>query len=179
MVFKSFTWQQFLIAALILSSVWYLVILPLLYRQQLKDWLGKIGNKPDLRPAGREWDEELEEAPEAVEEDGLMGKPRMPEGVSRMSMDMFGFAPEVRTDDDESRERQQGLVPDAIEELKSIFHILEREQGTKADFISLFGLVKAKYAGIRDTPGEQALNDYIRENALFPISDEELTQLWN
>jgi len=176
MLFKSFTWQQFLIAAMILSSVWYFVILPLLYRQQLKDWFGKKGNKPDLRPVSHEWDEELDDAPED-EENELMGKSKMPEGVSRMSMDMFGFAPDV--EDKESRERQQSLVPDAIEELKSIFHILEREQGTKNDFISLFGLVKAKYAAIRDTPSERALNDYIRENALFPISDEELTHLWH
>lgn len=176
MVFKTFTWQQFLIAAVILSGIWYLVVLPLLYRRKLKEWLGEKGKKPDLRPAHRDWDEELDDLPEEEDND-LLGKPKMPEGITRVGMNMFGFAPDLA--DDESRERQQGLVPDALEELKSIFHILEREQGTKEDFISLFGLIKSKYAAIRDTPSERALNDYIRENALFPISDEELANLWN
>jgi len=178
MVFKLFSWQQFLVAVLILSSIWYLMLLPLLYRRQLKDWLERKDGKPVVAPLRREWDEELEDDP-AKEEDELLGKPKLPEGVSRLNMDMFGFAPDVSEEKEDSRELQQSLVPDVIEELKSIFHILEKEQGNKDDFISLFGLVKAKYAGIRDTPSQRALNDYIRENALFPISDEELTNLWN
>lgn len=178
MVFKLFSWQQFLVAVLILSSIWYLVVLPLLYRRQLKDWLERKGGKPVVMPLRREWEEELDDDP-ANEEDELIGKPKLPEGVSRMNMDMFGFAPDVSEDTDDSRSVQQGLVPDVIEELKSIFHVLEKEQGNKADFISLFGLVKAKYTSIRDTPSQWALNDYIRENALFPISDEELETLWN
>jgi hypothetical protein len=178
MVFKLFTWQQFLVAALILSSIWYLVVLPLLYRRPLKDWLERQGEKPVVEPLRREWDEELEDDP-ADAKDELIGKPKLPEGVSRLTMDMFGFAPDVSEEEDDSRAVQQGLVPDVIEELKSIFHVLEKEQGNKDDFISLFSLVKAKYAGIAGTPSQRALNDYIRENALFPISDEELNHLWH
>jgi hypothetical protein len=178
MVFKLFTWQQFLVAALILSSIWYLVVLPLIYRKPLKDWLESKRGKPEVAPLRREWDEELEDDP-ADEENELIGKPKLPEGVSRLSMDMFGFAPDASEAEDDRRALQQSLVPDVIEELKSIFHILEKERGNKDDFISLFGLVKAKYAGIRGTPSLRALNDYIRENALFPISDEELNTLWN
>jgi hypothetical protein len=179
MIFKSFTWQQFLVAALVLSSIWYLVVLPLLYRKQLKVWLERKGKKQSVEPLRRDWDEELEEEPEAGAEDELIGKSKLPEGMSRLDMNMFGFAPDVQEDEDESRELQQSLVPDVIEELKSIFHILDKEEGNKADFISLFDLVKSKYAAIRDTPSERALNDYIRENAPFAISDEELTNLWN
>ena len=178
MVFKFFSWQQFLVAALILSSIWYLLVLPLLYRRQLKDWLERKDGKPVVAPLRREWEEEQENDP-ANEEDELIGKPKLPEGVSRLNMDMFGFAPDVSEDEDDSRAVQQGLVPDVIEELKSIFHVLEKEQGNKADFISLFSLIKAKYAGIAGTPSQRALNDYIRENALFPISDEELNHLWH
>lgn len=175
---KHFTWPQFLIAALILSSIWYLVVLPLLYRRQLRDWLVSFRRKPDVRPLGREWEEELEdEAGSGEEPDDLMGKSRLPEGVSRVPMGSFGFAPEVAEDD--GRDRLLGLVPDALEELKSIFLVLEREGGNKADFIALFGLVRAKYAALAGTPSETALNDYIRENALFPISDDELMHLWN
>ena len=156
--------------------MWYLVALPLLYRKQFKDWLDRKSRKPTIEPLRREWDEEMEDEPEAGDE--LIGKSKLPEGVSKLGMNMFGFAPDISEEVD-SLELQQGLVPDVIEELKSIFHILEKEQGTKEHFISLFALVKAKYSAIRDTPSERALNEFIRENALFPISDEELTNLWH
>jgi len=177
MLFKTYTWQTFLVAAAILSSIWYLVVLPLLYRKQIKVWLDRKDGKPKIVPLQKDWEAELEQEA-GTEEEELIGRSKLPEGVSRLSMDMFGFAPDVSGESEEGRQLQQSLVPDMIEELKSIFHILEKEQGGKDDFISLFGMVKAKYAAIRDTPSEQALNDYIRANALFPISDEELTNLW-
>ncbi|HEY9002813.1 MAG TPA: hypothetical protein VIM89_15780 [Mucilaginibacter sp.] len=175
MLFNHFTWQQFLVAALILSSIWYVVVIPLLYREKLKAFFDRNKAHKPVEPLGHEWDEEL--ADELEQTDELMGKPVLPEGMSKVSMSMFGFAPTLE-ELDERRQRQQGLVPDVIEELKSIFHILEKEQGSKADFIALFGLVKVKYGAIRGTPDERALNEYIRENVLFPISDEELTNLW-
>lgn len=175
---KHFTWQQFLITALILSCIWYSFVLQLLYRQQLKDWLGRRNGKPDVRPVSREWDEELKEEPNPRDEsDDLMGKSKLPEGVSRVPMDRVSFASDIVKEVD--RDRLLGLVPDAIEELKSIFQVIEKEQGTKDDFISLFALVKSKYEALAGTPSQTALNDFIRENALFPISDDELTHLWN
>lgn len=174
MLFKSFTWQHFLVAAILLSCLWYFTILPLLYRKQIRVWLDQKDKKKGVEPLRKTWDEETEPEPELVAENELLGKSKLPAGVERVSMDAFGFA-DV---DDGGRELQQGLVPDAIEELKTIFHILETEGGGKADFISLFGLVKSKYADLRGTPSGHALNDFIRENALFPISDEELTHLW-
>lgn len=128
---------------------------------------------------GHAWDEEFEDEP-VNDEDDLMGKSVLPEGMSNLSMAQFGFAPRISNEDlDESRERQQSVVPDILEELRSIFHILETEQGTKDDFISLFGLVSTKYPNIKGTPSQHALNDYIRENVPFVISDEELDSLWN
>ncbi|MGH7238097.1 MAG: hypothetical protein ACREGF_06185, partial [Candidatus Saccharimonadales bacterium] len=97
------------------------------------------------------------------------------------SMSMFGFAPVIadfNDNGDDDRERQQSIVPDVLEELKSIFHILETKQGTKEDFISLFALISSKYPNIRGRSNQQALNEYIRDNVLFPISDEELDSLW-
>lgn len=178
MIFKSFTWQQFLVAALVLASVWYLIVLPLLYRKQLKEWLDYRRRKSTIEPLRREWDEELEDESRLEQEDDLIGKSKLPVGMSRLDMNMFGFAPDTR-DEVDGRELQQSLVPDVIEELKSIFRILDKEQGTKEDFLSLFALIKARYNAIRDTPSERALNEYIRENVLFPISDDELTNLWN
>lgn len=182
---QHFTWQQFLVAALVLSCIWYAVVILLFYRGKIQDYLNgknRYSNPPE--PLGHVWDEDFEEEP-LDEEDELMGKSALPEGMSRLSMAQFGFAPKVQREDDfeqvdndEHRERQQSIVPDVLEELKSIFHILETQQGTKADFISLFALVSAKYPGIKGTANEQALNYYIRENVLFPISDEELDNLW-
>jgi len=177
---KHFTWQQFLIAALVLSIIWYTVVILLFYRQRIRDHLngkGKSSNPPE--PLGHAWDEEFEDEP-LGDDDDLIGKSALPEGMSNLSMAQFGFAPRLGDGDlDESRLRQQSVVPDVLEELKSIFYILETRQGTKADFISLFGLVSAKYPNIKGTANQQALNDYIRENVLFPMSDEELDSLWN
>jgi hypothetical protein len=177
---KHFTWQQFLIAALVLSSIWYTVVILLFYRQRIQDYLnGENKKNSPPEPLGHAWDEEFEEEP-LSDEDGLMGKSALPEGMTNLSMAQFSFAPRVGDEDlDESRQRQQSVVPDVLEELKSIFHIMETQQGTKEDFIALFGLVSAKYPNVKGTANQQALNDYIRENVLFPISDEELDNLWN
>jgi hypothetical protein len=175
-----FTWHAFLVAALILTLTWYAVIILLFYRKELNDFLS--GNRPlamQPEPLNHAWDEDSEEAPLADEET-LIGKPVMPEGMSRLSMSQFGFAPNFKETaiEDEDKETALGLIPDVLEELKSIIHILDTEHGGKEDFISLFGLISSKYPKIRNTANQQALNDYIRENLAFEISDEELDSLW-
>ena len=169
-----FTWQQFLIAVLVLSLVWYGVLIGLFYPDRLK---GLFGRKEEplgpAEPLPHVWEADHEEVPEAPD-DGLVGKTVLPEGMSQVGMSMFGFAPPV----DEERERQQATVPDVIEELKNIFYVLDKEQGGKDDFMALFGLVRSKYPRIRGTANQAALNAYIRENALFPIADDELDSLW-
>ncbi|GAA4090926.1 hypothetical protein [Mucilaginibacter panaciglaebae] len=193
---KYFTWQQFLVAALVLSIIWYTVIILLFYHHKIQDYLnGKNKDSTPSEPLRHAWDEDFEDNPLGGEDD-LMGKSALPEGMTRLSMAQFGFAPRIsdaateqeageswdtateQKGADEVRERQQSIIPDVLEELKSIFHILETQQGTKQDFISLFGLVSTKYHSIKGTANQQALNDYIRENVLFPISDEELDNLW-
>jgi hypothetical protein len=198
MVLQHFTWQQFLVAATILTAIWYAVIILIFYRQQIQDLLhGKKKDNDPPEPLGHAWDEDFEDEPED-EPDDLIGKSAMPEGMTKVSMSMFGFAPgiseeaqeqetvTIRNKEDEfkndtgddDRERQQSVIPDVIEELKSIFHILETEKGTKEDFLSLFALVSSKYQRIRGTSNQQALNDYIREYLPFSITDEELDSLW-
>ncbi|WPV02145.1 hypothetical protein SNE26_10190 [Mucilaginibacter sp. cycad4] len=203
MLLQHFTWQQFLVAATILTAVWYVAVILIFYRKKLQDILnGKGQQSAPVERLRHAWEDDYEDEPEP-EADDLIGESVLPEGMSKVSMSMFSFAPrvdepeseaesvdgetsqhftevsEAAPKDDESRERQQKLVPDAIEELKTIFHILDRDKGGKEDFISLFGLVKNKYAALRDTPNARALNEFIRENVLFPISDEELINLWN
>jgi uncharacterized protein YozE (UPF0346 family) len=89
-------------------------------------------------------------------------------------MNEFSFA-----EMDNDQEEQLGLLPDFLEELKTIFNILEKEDGKKADFISLFGMVKAKYPKATESANLDAINQYIREHAPFLLSNEELDNLWD
>jgi len=195
MLLQHFTWQHFLVAVTILTAVWYVAVILIFYRQQLHDFLsGKRKPATAPEPLRHSWQDDYEDEPDE-EDNSLIGQSVLPEGMTKVSMSMFGFAPKVdgqltepelkakETDDagiglHESREIQQRLVPDAIEELKSIFYILERDNGDKEHFVSLFALVKNKYAAMRDTPSQRALNEYIRQNASFAVSDEELNNLW-
>jgi hypothetical protein len=175
MLFYSLTWQQFLVAALILSSIWYLLFMPLLYRRQLKDWISrtKANQQHDLTPNlwKKDWQGEL-----ADEEQNLIGKSQMPEGISRVSMEHFSFNND--TESDLNRERQQALIPDLMEELKNILNVVNEEQGNKNDFIALFDIVRSKYGGISGSASEKTLNEFIQSRLPFPISNEELTRLW-
>lgn len=168
---QQFTWQQFLIAALILTLIWYLLIFVLFYRHKITVLFSKQQQPERLQ---REWEEELQDEPE---EETLMGRPRQAEGLSSVSMDAFRFAPK-NVNNEQNQERRMGIVPDVLEDLKSIFQILEKEEGTKQDFISLFTLVSSKYPQIKGTSSQQALNDHIRENLPFEISQQELDRLW-
>lgn len=170
-----FTWQQFLIATLIFTLAWYIVVILLFYHRKITDLLSGKSGLAQTERLKRDWEEELEG--DYLEDDDLIGKQALPDGISEVEMHMLGFAPKVHVED-EYRDMQLGIIPDVLEELKTIFHILEKEDGKASDFISLFGLVKAKYPQIRNTPNEEAINEYIRENLPFEISAEELDSLW-
>jgi hypothetical protein len=170
---QSFTWQQFLVAALVLSSIWYLAVLLTCYRRKLKDLLaGKRQALKAPEALRHYWDNE-QEFQEINEEEGLLGKSKLPEGVANVEMGSFGF---IKSEN--GKEKQLGLVPDVIEELKSIFNILAKEDGSKADFFSLLQLVKVKYTQIGSSPSIGSINQYIRENAPFHLTTEELENLW-
>lgn len=172
-----FTWQQFLIAALILTLVWYIAIILLYYRTKILDLFSQKSKYKQPEKLKREWEEELEED----DNNDLIGRQAVPEGISEVEMHMLGFAPIIKkeTNPEDDKDTQLGLIPDVLEELKGIFRILEKENGDKEDFISLFKLVSSKYPKIKDTPNQSSLNEHIRENLPFHISDEELANLWN
>nr|WP_294895104.1 hypothetical protein [uncultured Pedobacter sp.] len=170
---QTFTWPQFLLASLMLSLLWYAGVAIFYYRSELKDFVkGKVRRSLPKEPLPHKWEEDYETAQE--EEDDLMGKPAVPDGLSSTSMNEFSFA--ERQND---HEEQLGLLPDFLEELKTIFNILEKEDGKKADFISLFGMVKAKYPKATESANIEAINQYIREHAPFLLSNEELDNLWD
>ena len=70
---KHFTWQQFLVAALVLSIIWYTVIILLFYRHRVQDYLsGKSKDSNPPEPLGHAWDENFEDEP-LDDENDLMG----------------------------------------------------------------------------------------------------------
>jgi hypothetical protein len=170
---QHFTWQQFLVAACILSFIWYVVVLFIFYREEAKRLLkGKGGPGKVSEPLPHRWadEDEFEEEPEA---DNLMGKPVLPEGLENVGAGDFSFASAS------SKEEQIGLIPDVLEELKTIFNILAKEDGTKKDFFSLLELVKAKYGPLGSHPQIRSVNAFIREGVPFHLSNEELEDLWD
>ena len=172
-----FTWQQFLVAALIFLLIWYLAVFIYCRRKKSGNFSDFIGaNHPEkLR---REWEADFDDDSES--DDDLIGRPVLPEGVSEVSMHMLGFAPKVdayRESEDE-RYIQLGVMPDVIEELKGIFNILERENGSKEDFISLFALTKSKYPQLANSENLKSLNQYLTENLPFELTDEDFKRLW-
>lgn len=170
----SFTWQQFLVAALILSSIWYLVVWLAYCKGSLKNiFPAKKGETNLPEPLKHYWDND-DEFEDLSDEDDLLGKSKLPEGVSNLAMSEFGFAPRVT-----EKEDQLGLVPDVLEELKRIFNILANEDGNKSDFFSLLELVKAKYPQTGSSPGLVNINRYIQDHAPFHLTAEELENLWD
>ena len=193
-----FTWQQFLVAALILSLLWYGTLVLFFYRKEIREILRvKHRSAGPPEPLAHAWEEDYEDGL-LMKEDNLIGKPALPEGMNQLSMTQFGFAadagePSVKAETggnreqkkdfenetiEDNREKRLGLIPDVLEELKGIFDVLEKGEGNKQDLMSLFDLVRSKYPGVRDSAQEEALNNFIREHVLFPISDEELHSLW-
>lgn len=145
-----------MIAALVLTVAWYVTIGLLYFRKELSGL-----RKPEKLK--KDWEEELED------EGDLMGEAAGVPGMDTLEMSQISFAP---------KEQQLGVIPDILEEFKSILHILERDKGTKTDLISLFALVSGKYPQIKGTANEEAINDYIREHLPFEITEEELEGLW-
>jgi len=161
-----FTWRQFGIAAIILTFLWYAIVLLLYFRKDIATWFAKR----DPEPLPHRWDEDdwdRELAGEALED----------EGVSVLSSDSFSFAGAKKSE--HAEDDLLGLVPDALEEIKSVLYTVETQKGDKADFVSLFKLVSAKYGRLKNGPHLSAINDWIRDNVPFRFSNEELTALWN
>lgn len=164
------TWHQFLVAALVLTLIWYAGVILIFYRKELMAFLSRQKSpKAKREPLPHRWDEDTltEEA-----ENDLLGKPALPEGMSISTMDEISFA-------ENQKESQLGEIPDVLEELKSVFSILAKEDGNKSDFFSLMKLVKAKYPRIGFHPNIDSINAYIREHAPFLLTEEELDNLWD
>lgn len=163
------TWQQFLVAAAILSFIWYAALIGLCYRREMQRWFSRPARRTHHPAAGKVREMKKEAASEEV-----MGRPRLPEGLSVEETGGFGFA-----DRPGDQSKRLGVVPDVMTELKQLFEVLKRERGTKADFFELFGLIKEKYPQVRQSDQLAALTSYMEDFVPFRLSEEELKHLWD
>ncbi|WP_316800224.1 hypothetical protein [Pedobacter frigidisoli] len=111
----------------------------------------------------------------------IMGKSKMPEGLEVVSMGALSFSASEHSgsSDEDQKSDQLGLVPDVIQELKELFGILEKEDGTKQDFFSLAAMISEKYGRIGSNPNIGRINEFIRDHAPFEVTIEELEYLWD
>jgi hypothetical protein len=134
---QAFTWQQFLIAALIFSLVWLVVVLLLFYRKEVYAFLS--GGEPKVEPLKHAWQDDFEQAPD----DELMGKVTEPDGVSVLGQDDFGFAPRAETlpeDNAVAADLLQSDLFDLMEDVKPLFN-------SKLNKVDLIDAVNAEVLG--------------------------------
>jgi len=176
---QQFSWQQFGCAVLILCLVWYGLVFSILYWDAMvRFFRGETGSLDSPEPLPHSWVNDYEP------EDSLLGKPNDPVGESLVNSDEFSFqdkddAFEYEEETEDKEGERLGIVPDVLEEIKSIFSVLQSENGTKEDFFSLFKLVSSRFPQIRASDHLNYINEFIAEHAPFELSKEELMSLWD
>lgn len=167
------TWQHYLLCVAIALALWYGVVLWVYYRDNAKRLLDKVNEE-----AGT--DEGLPDKDEPDED--LLGRPAEEYGVSVVDSQEISFEPKPAYQEKmgqfSNEDDLKGLIPDVMEEIKSIIYTVETEQGTKDDFINLFKLVSSKYPTIKNIRQLEAINEWISDNLPFELTQEELLQLW-
>ena len=172
MILKSFSWQHFILATLVLGIIWYVGIW-LYYRRKRKS---PLEVKNSSTPLPHRWQHQVDELSPT---DSLIGQPTLEPGVQVVEAADFSFADKSDTANDADKPNQLGLVPDVLQEIKAICAILEKEDGNKEDFFAMFEMVKVKYPQIISHQSTSELNQFIREHVPFHLSAEELVALWN
>lgn len=171
---QQFTWQTFLVAAMVLTLIWYAGVILIFYRKELNTFLNgrKYSRQPD-EPLPHRWENGTEQMDDENEE-AILGRSQLPEGLTTVNMGGFGF---VQNED--AKEQQVGLVPDVLGEVKSVFSIIAKEDGNKNDFFGLMRLVREKYPKIGSNSNIGYINEFIADHAPFHLSSEELEDLWD
>lgn len=174
---QQFSWTTFLIFFAVLSALWYLALLLTVFRKDAIAFLSGSAADPSIISVG---DTESEKQADPAEQE-IMGKSKMPEGLEVVSMGALSFSVGDHSayNDEDLKSEQLGLVPDVIQELKEIFGILEKEDGTKQDFFSLAAMISEKYGRIGSNPNIGKINEFIRDHAPFAVTLEELEYLWD
>lgn len=172
MILKSFSWQHFILATLVLGIIWYVGIW-LYYRRKGKS---PMDAENSSTPLPHRWQQQVDELSTS---DGLIGQPTLEPGVQIVEAADFSFVDKSDTVNVADKSHQLGLVPDVLQEVKAICAILEEKDGNKEDFFTMFEMVKVKYPQIINYPATSELNQFICEHVPFHLSAQELEGLWN
>lgn len=173
---QQFTWQHFLVAAMVLTVIWYAAVFLIFYRRGFSGLFGKRNAVTGSERLPHKWEKGVDRLAETDDraEPELMGKSRLPDGVSRVTLEEIRFA-----GNGDEKQQQVGLVPDVIQEIKEVFSLLAAQDGNKNDFFGLMETVRQNYPKISSNPNIGSLNKFIVEHAPFHLSAEELENLWN
>ncbi|MDO3641524.1 hypothetical protein [Mucilaginibacter sp. L3T2-6] len=170
------TWQQFLLFTAIVLLLYYAILWLIFYR-------GKTSGLFPGRPSAKLWPEPGVD----LEDEDLLGGAAEEYGVSTVNSSDLFFGPSRYFEEDRYEETHPfpddetlyGLIPDVLEEIKSVIHTIRMEDGTAEDFKSLFKLVSSKYPQLKVSRHLDAVNSWILENVPFELSEEELYRLWD
>lgn len=164
MFLQQFTWQQFLIASAVLSTMWYVGVIFLYYRQELKSFLQQ---KPVKSGSGAS-------IPAAESDtDDLMGNTRLPEGVIESVTGEVTFVKET------DRYQQLGATPDLLEDLKEAFYVAERKEATWDEFFELMEPFRERLRAIVTESNRNALLSFFDQYSPYELSDEDLEKILN
>ncbi|WP_461789690.1 hypothetical protein [Pedobacter sp.] len=152
MLFQNFSWQDFLLAAALLSVLWYVLV-----------WLFFFRGRPGV--VGASGGADVFDG----EEEGLLGRPVMADGERVVGADEFGF---VGADQLE----QLGVVADVQEQLRVTCRELESSLAAKEEFLSVISGVLKGYPV--PLSSRLPLEEFIREHLPFFVTEDELDGLW-
>lgn len=170
------TWQQFLLFTATVLLLYYTIVWLIFYRGKISgSFPGRNITKLRREPRG------------ALEDEDLVGVAAEEYGVSTVNSSDLFFGPSAHFDEDRYEETHPfpddealyGLIPDVLEEIKSVIHTIKTEDGTAGDFKNLFKLLSSRYPQLKVSPHLEAVNAWIQENVPFELSEDELYQLWD
>lgn len=170
-MFNTITWQQFLLAALLIVGVYYVTATLLLFRKEISAWF-----KPKPIPIEPDKDDPL-----TTTDNALMGKAAEEEDLfSRRSSIVHSEELVVsRVSTDEMPDTIQtpgevqlltGTIADLMQEISVLLQMAEEHQSTKEECSQLFISLFERYPNLKDTAYAHTVNRHICEEGKSKFS---------
>ena len=154
------SWGQYWVAVLILSAIYYFILLMLLFQK------GMLTRQKGLQPV------KPREA-ETIQQTGLSSNERIP------------LEKTIREDDEEiiiSNDSLMPLVHDYVQELKEFITDIAGRSYVKEEVIMGLQIITRNYKKLDGSPYQQSINDFIlhqsEENCSIHLSAEDLKRIW-
>ena len=163
----SFTWQQFLLTAGAVSALYYLAVLLLFYRKDIKYWLKRRTSRA-----------------------GLPADPLLPPQVSIMGPASPGPAPLLSEAASilvaplpmEAEEKPQDTVVESIlQEIKPLLDLATEADAEKEELLPLLRLVTARHSPSLEDCHRKSIEAFLLGQGRFSFSliPEDLQSLWS